>query len=430
MMHEDRIIVKNSLDSLHMIPRINKNNSSNVKVHIVAFDGTGNHKDKIDWEVERETSVGYLTDKLREENFKVDYYPGPGVDNISDAISCGSCSEKANNALVELRNKIESDWSHINDLDLRVLVIGFSRGGAIGRHFMNMVSQEWPYSDNSGISVRTYGLIFDTVATNTPRDFQLGLSPTTNHLVHIIAQDERRKLFAVTKDNDLLFIDMATMVGTQSSRLTELTLPGAHSDIGGSYKSGVGSFYRVLGEISLYRFGFTKKNNFLISSDFFTEGYHDSRGYIDKLLLVKPTYEKPNETREAHIVDSKKISVERMFQIKLENEQALDEEIRIKVQYDEVTSLVFELTKYGQDIQVSSRDNIYSILRVEEDDEIYSINYQHYRASKLSEFILPQQLIDNMIEGKPSLLEIIKGTSKGKDYLGVVLDNKMMLVYK
>lgn len=134
---------------------------------------------------------------------------------------------------------------------LTVDLFGFSRGAAAARHAINEIAKgasgalghafakeglTWPAS----VNIRFAGL-FDTVAgiVNPAKfDFsagndrnnpvELALDPTqVKNVVHLVAGDEKRANFAL---NSVKFAN-----GQLPENFREVTLPGAHSDIGGGY---------------------------------------------------------------------------------------------------------------------------------------------------------------------------------------------------
>ncbi|MBS1140345.1 MAG: hypothetical protein H6R13_1798 [Proteobacteria bacterium] len=304
VVEDDRGRVRNASLYLSGIPSMTtKLSNESIKIIVVAFDGTENDRDSVDGAIERETVTAALARLLHSGGYDVDYIPGPGTGSKADAALCFTCIPKAEEALDRLRKKVEGSWAQSPNLEIRVLVLGFSRGAAIGRHFMNLVSQKWPpYISPGEIRdghqiVRTVGLLFDTVATGKETALELGIAPTTDHLIHLLARDERRGLFHVVVDDDWDFISLPSSDCRHSDRLTEITLPGVHSDVGGSYLDGLGSIYRVLAEQILVELGLLDKHEWTIGGGAFNHGAHDSRGILDKLLLVKSALKEPDERR-------------------------------------------------------------------------------------------------------------------------------------
>ncbi|MGO2134748.1 MAG: phospholipase effector Tle1 domain-containing protein [Marinobacter sp.] len=151
----------------------------------------------------------------------------------------------------EIASQIMLAISRSPTYQLTIDLFGFSRGAAAARHAANeilkgqagqlgqaLAAQQvgWPQS----ISIRFLGL-FDTVAgivnlstldfspgNNRNSPVQLYVDPNKiEHAAHLVAQHEKRANFALDsiKNTD----------GSLPSNFREITLPGAHSDIGGGY---------------------------------------------------------------------------------------------------------------------------------------------------------------------------------------------------
>lgn len=313
----DRVIAKNANLQLSGLPLITKGfPGQSIKIYVVAFDGTENDRAQINKDVERETIVATLATRLAQGQYDVDYVIGPGVGSKADAAICYSCETKAKAALLRLQAKVQQDWGENPLTEIRVLVIGFSRGAAIGRHFMNLVSELWPASDTfpgrpTAKSVTTTGLLFDTVATGQEQNLSLGISPTTDHLLHLIARDERRDLlFKVVVDVDRDFPLLRYAETRKSSRITEITLPGAHSDIGASYLSGMGGIYRMLAEQSLVELGLSDQLEWSLDGSVFNDGVHDSRGILDVLIGAPSYFEAPDQERKTVPAQSSALTIQ------------------------------------------------------------------------------------------------------------------------
>lgn len=151
----------------------------------------------------------------------------------------------------EIASQIMLAISRSPTYQLTIDLFGFSRGAAAARHAANeilkgqagqlgqaLAAQQvgWPQS----ISIRFLGL-FDTVAgivnlstldfspgNNRNSPVQLYVDPNKiEHAAHLVAQHEKRANFAL---NSIKNTD-----GSLPSNFREITLPGAHSDIGGGY---------------------------------------------------------------------------------------------------------------------------------------------------------------------------------------------------
>lgn len=268
-----------------------------LKIYTVAFDGTLNDRARIN-ATERNTIVGHIAKKL---NLDADsYYPGPGMQgsivNPLDALTGASTKQVA-----EIARDRFFEWSkklleEEPTTEIRIVVTGFSRGAATARHFMNLVDTTWNQrfgaagAPSQEKSPRFYAILYDTVATFQEESLLLGLPASVDYAVHFMANDEVRRGFTPIYDVDQNFWLTQTSGRTtgpavlQSDRLTVVITPGAHSDIGTSYLTGIGGLYLSISEEILYRMGLSDTNCWDIPIDVFNYGMHDSRGVIDRIL--------------------------------------------------------------------------------------------------------------------------------------------------
>ena len=116
-------------------------------------------------------------------------------------------------------------------------MFGFSRGAAAARHFVSLKNDKRPLAARLGapqaeIEIKFVG-IFDTVSSrglglvvgDDVDSLGLALGAIPKHVVHLTAGNEYRQNFSLTDVTSSL----------NASVGYELTLPGVHSDIGGSY---------------------------------------------------------------------------------------------------------------------------------------------------------------------------------------------------
>lgn len=268
-----------------------------LKIYIVAFDGTLNDRARVN-ATERNTIVGHLAKKLNLDAHN--YYPGPGMQgsivNPLDALTGASTkqiAEIARDRFFEWSNKLLEEEPTI---EIRIVVTGFSRGAAAARHFMNLVDTRWyEHFGAAGApshekSPRFYAILYDTVATFQDESLLLGLPTSVDYAIHFMANDEVRRGFTPIYDVDPNFELIQTSGRAtgpsvfQSDRLTVVLAPGAHSDIGTSYLTGIGGLYLSISEEILYRMGLSDTNCWNISIDVFSYGMHDSRGVIDRIF--------------------------------------------------------------------------------------------------------------------------------------------------
>jgi Uncharacterized alpha/beta hydrolase domain (DUF2235) len=130
---------------------------------------------------------------------------------------------------------------------LLINVYGFSRGAATARHFIHLFNTQthhpktWPTGKNAKNWRINFVGLFDCVSSFEPkthyivggRDFnndveELHLNFGEGYAIkvfHLIAGDEYRENFSVTT------------IASAGDKGHELTIPGAHSDVGGSYNA-------------------------------------------------------------------------------------------------------------------------------------------------------------------------------------------------
>jgi len=187
------------------------------------------------------------------------YEPGAGTKSGEDDSLVGMATGLGETGVPEqvrrLFRKIAREMvraSGKNEIkSLTVDLFGFSRGGAAARHASNEILKgengafgralaqqdlNWP----SDVNVRFLGL-FDTVAgivnlskldlsagndRNSPVDLYLDPAKV-GQVVHLIAADEKRANFALNS--------VRSSDGQLPANFREITLPGAHSDVGGGY---------------------------------------------------------------------------------------------------------------------------------------------------------------------------------------------------
>lgn len=115
-------------------------------------------------------------------------------------------------------------------------IVGFSRGAAAARHFANRVLRR---RDNGyyrelvdggcvSIEIRFLGL-FDTVLSTHVGDLELGIPEAVGYVASLVAANEHRRAFPL----ESIFAS-ADERGFASNRV-EVSLLGAHADIGGGY---------------------------------------------------------------------------------------------------------------------------------------------------------------------------------------------------
>ncbi|MFZ2889352.1 T6SS phospholipase effector Tle1-like catalytic domain-containing protein, partial [Sulfuricurvum sp.] len=148
-----------------------------------------------------------------------------------DGLAFGSTvKQHALDKLDEIKRKINEIRTQNPDAQIVVDVYGFSRGATSARDFINMFNAQ--YTDLDGSAIGFVGL-FDTVATvglANEYNANLNLNLNTNsaqQMVHLTADNEFRANFPLN------------YMGSNGSNMVEITMPGAHADIGGGYGNSV-----------------------------------------------------------------------------------------------------------------------------------------------------------------------------------------------
>lgn len=298
-----------------ILPWVNDGDPS-VYTLVVAFDGTNNDLFNIP-ESENATVVGRLYQDVVDETLKdprkasipVDalsaiYYPGPGCPSW---VACPFDSALGWSTWITARQALADIESKIGNLDtgvreIRVVVIGFSRGAATARYFLNLVAEN-PLVSTRGetLVVRSYALLFDTVATGMANYLNLALPASLEFAYHFVAQNETRKFFGLVVDSDEEYESNPLAKRFYfPQRIVTIEVPGAHSDLGDSYKKGAGMAVTQFARVAMARMGLrpTLKsydcalpyNSEQPGCRLLDEGLHDSRGTIDHWLRVPSPY--------------------------------------------------------------------------------------------------------------------------------------------
>lgn len=295
----DRVLLDESFSlGVHWTPRLTKSiDGRKVVLGAVLFDGTLNDHLNVPRD-ERPTVVAYIKTRLQDASSAqfVRYYRGAGTQEnpivaLADAAIGFTVKDTADHAVEDIIAAIEPLLSKTQDADVRLLVSGFSRGGAAARHFMHVLERRWKTRGEVRASLRFYALIFDTVATGQEKNLQLQVPSSADLFYHFVSRDERRVLF-----KPILDIQQDDL----PNRIATIHVPGAHSDVGGSYIDGVGSEYLANIDALLMSMGLLQQQCVSVNGDARSQGKNDSRWVIERLLLIGAPNTKDSPTsREA-----------------------------------------------------------------------------------------------------------------------------------
>ncbi|WP_322003275.1 DUF2235 domain-containing protein [Marinobacter alexandrii] len=205
---------------------------------IAIFDGTWN--DRAD-RSSKKTIPAKISLDLEEvfnnqKNVSINYYPGVGTrvsifKKYIQGMTGSGTKKRSIRAYSDFANFIK-----LNGAIPNVYVIGFSRGAASARDFLNRVDPILsPKNTGSSYEERrfSYALLYDPVSSGQTSKLKLSIPQSTLSTLQIIAASERRLAFPVvgfSSDRQKL---------SSSERNLVLRLPGSHSDIGGGYDEGL-----------------------------------------------------------------------------------------------------------------------------------------------------------------------------------------------
>jgi len=216
---------------------------------LFAFDGTGN-----DERLPQELSNVVRFRQLYDDGAQF-YITGPGTldprsgivnpwyrgGNPLDAAFSFTGKERVARLLQDL--SLSAD-AHDDRAPLDIDVIGFSRGAAEARDFMNQVADDlqgdWYLYTNQALARRCQRLnlrflgLWDTVLSSHVGDYRLGIPAAVDHVAHALALNEYRSLFPA---ESILSGPYSPMPVAGQVRV-EQGLLGSHSDIGGSFPDG------------------------------------------------------------------------------------------------------------------------------------------------------------------------------------------------
>ncbi|MBD9480871.1 DUF2235 domain-containing protein [Pseudoxanthomonas sp. PXM02] len=206
---------------------------------------------------ENHTNVALIAkqlEQLKDPTIGHGYVEGPGTQEglagVVDLMHGGTYESRMEEMYLQFIRK-SALWLRDNpDADIRLAAIGFSRGAEQAAGFTRMVEERGiqdpadmkvvrdrnghierleptrPNLREPGTVIQAVGL-FDPVGTGEPRDHDRRLPPSVVSGFQITADDERRNLFQSTR-----ILDPGV---TEGGRFLNVTVAGAHSDIGGGY---------------------------------------------------------------------------------------------------------------------------------------------------------------------------------------------------
>lgn len=226
------------------------------RLYIAAFDGTGNSMYKDD--PANHTNVAEIVkqiDKNKPPNIGYGYVEGPGTQDgyftsTRDKITGGTFEARLEEMYKKFAEQSAVWLKQDPQAKIRLAGIGFSRGAEQEAGFARLVHERGIQNPEGAVYTRDRGGnithveyakpplvppgtviqavgLFDPVATGEPEKHDRRLPPSVLSGFQITAEDERRDQFKST--------DMLRPGFSEDNRFLNVTVGGAHSNIGGSY---------------------------------------------------------------------------------------------------------------------------------------------------------------------------------------------------
>ncbi|QDP72474.1 hypothetical protein FOG18_07845 [Legionella israelensis] len=287
---EDKKLIQSSYQLIDSLTFQDNTEDKNTVYAFISFDGTWNDKEKMRDKTNPALLEEIFDDSKEGSSF---YIKGVGTDSTTELIGGATglgATERVHEAYKRLI-KFVNETKHDNPrAKIKLVITSFSRGSTQAREFANYL-EEKGMPDTSSLSYGKYTryfatpkiktmVLFDTVASigipGAHFGFRLHIPKGVEHVLHITAKDEQRLAFPLTSVLDKNH--------PHDQRLTEIVLPGAHSDIGGGYHN---PYSRIALDMS-YRY--LKKLDIPLKPNLYPAPSlsepvlrtHDSRYIIDK----------------------------------------------------------------------------------------------------------------------------------------------------
>jgi hypothetical protein len=256
----DQQVVLEAIAKLAAVkPRpINPGNNPNVTQIEVSFDGTWDNKDEMAFD----TNPALITDLFEgTKHYEKGVATDPSTDLVGGWFGAG-ISNRINAAYNQVVADVNAAKAANPNAEVVLIVSGFSRGSAAARAFVNVLNKRG-VPDTSAkqqgaghmLPAPRIGamILFDTVGsvgipgTNLNPGLDLTIPANAENVLHLTARDEKRGMFPLSTAKDAKHPD--------DPRITELALPGGHSDIGGSYANGYSQIPLAMADDYLARAG-------------------------------------------------------------------------------------------------------------------------------------------------------------------------------
>ncbi|QWP75140.1 DUF2235 domain-containing protein [Lysobacter sp. K5869] len=241
-------------------PKLLDSQDPHTRLYVACFDGTGNSIHGTD--PKNHTNVAEVAKQLQSglhDNIAVGYVEGPGTQSNKlergwDMVTGASFDPRLEKMYAQFIEQAK-EWKREDpDAKIRVAGIGFSRGAEQEAAFARLVDERGiqdpagavyvkdkagnivapptyrnaPLQDPAVEKVPQAVGLFDPVGTGEPRKHDRRLPPSVMSAFQITAEDERRDQFKSTS--------ILREGASENDRFLNVTVGGAHSNVGGSYE--------------------------------------------------------------------------------------------------------------------------------------------------------------------------------------------------
>lgn len=237
-------------------PVLLHSNNPHERLFIANFDGTGNDAEH---DPEHITTIGIFKGQLKEisvnnPHVSIQYLAGPGtqpklLERVADGIVGYTYDTRIEDMYGKFIRQVHQWLKEDPEAQIRVVATGFSRGAEQAAGFTRVV-HERGIQDPAGEKIHHHFLghdtvnysnpplvapaqipqavmLIDPVGTGRPHSRDRQLPPSVVSGFQLTARDERRTAFPSTP--------IIPLGASDDGRFLDVTLPGAHCDLGASY---------------------------------------------------------------------------------------------------------------------------------------------------------------------------------------------------
>jgi hypothetical protein len=208
------------LDKLKL-EAVDDRSDPNLVQILVTFDGTWNDREQMPVD----TNPALLYELAPRGLYQRGVGTSASTALVGGALGAGA-HDRIEAAYAEILREVATQHKRRPEAQFVFVLTGFSRGAATARAFAHVLEERGiPGSPPPRIGAL---VLFDSVNTSMSEDiFDQTIPSSVENVLHLTAAHEHRFSFPLTSARDPRQPD--------DPRVTEIALPGAHSDIGGSY---------------------------------------------------------------------------------------------------------------------------------------------------------------------------------------------------